>query len=291
MRQQHVNYYYWLQDEEYAKSCKEKLVNIYEEYFITKDKEKKIQPFKQLEIYLSVVCDIIAYRYLVKHYMNLFYKLCITVEEYMEYKVKRLLSTIQDKKEHIEDILSYVYMSFMLSSPRLIYDYGEKIGRCKLIKESLPYYLVSRNKFFNNLKDDEITEHIIYNVDTLYLDDTNENEEIIHSNIDRYSYSEWKNNINAKEDGITDFNVLLEYISNVSCQYDKSKKYLIYIFKNWKNEIESDYQSVKIVANFKDSYSLVDYINYKYEKKLLNLTYSEYLDVLKILNSLLKKKG
>ena len=35
----------------------------------------------------------------------------------------------------IEDILSYVYMSCMLSSPRLIYDYGEKVGRCKSVKE------------------------------------------------------------------------------------------------------------------------------------------------------------
>ena len=190
------NTYIWLQDEEYGKMYKTMLVDTYENFFKEKDKKKKADLLSQIEVYLSVVCDVIAYRYLVKHYPNLFHKLCITVEEYIQYKVDRLMVTIRDKTEHIEDILSYVYMSFMLSSPRLIYDYGEKIGRCKLVREVLPYYLVARNKFFNNIKVDAV-EHIIYNVDTLYIDEENENEgdNFSRSSLEKYSYYVWKNNL------------------------------------------------------------------------------------------------
>lgn len=284
---QYYNMYEWLTNEEYGKECKDKLVVIYDNYYNAKDKKAKDELFKQLEIYLAVVCDVIAYRYLVKHHINLFYKLGITVEEYMDYKVKRLLVTIRDKKERIEDILSYIYMSFMLSSPRLIYDYGEKIGRCKLHKENQPYYLTARNKFFDNIREDE-AEHIIFNVDTSYLDDDDKEKDIIKSNIDKFSYSEWKNHVRTQEDGVSDFNFLLDKIKNIDCKYEKSKEYLIYILEHWKDEIESDYQAVKLESNFGDSYSLLDYIKYKYENKQLNLNYNEYSDVLKIMNTILK---
>lgn len=287
MKQNHLNYYYWLTDEEYGKECKEKLIVIYDNYYVTTDKKEKEELFKQLEIYLAVVCDVIAYRYLVKHYTNLFYKLCITVEEYMEYKVKRLLVTIRDKKERIEDILSYIYMSFMLSSPRLIYDYGEKIGRCQLVKENLPYYQVARNKFFGITKEEEI-EHIIYNVDTLYLDDSEGNEDFVRSNIDKYSHTEWKNHIRMQEDGVSDFYSLLENLSEMSSETQKSKDYLYNLFNNWKTEIESDYQTVQIKAGFGSSYSMLDYIKYKQENNETGLNQEEYLDVLKLLNKTLK---
>lgn len=289
MGKQHYNVYFWLTDEDYQKQCKEKLVELYEVYYTTTDKAEKDKLFKQLEIYLAVVCDIIAYRYLVKHYTNLFYKLCITVEEYMEYKVQRLLVTIRDKKEHIEDILSYIYMSFMLSSPRLIYDYGEKIGRCQLQKEVLPYYQVARNKFFNNIKED-VTEHVIFNVDTLYLDDIEHNEEFIRSNIDKYSYAKWKNYVRTKEDGVTGYQKLISLVEKYPSKFVKSKEYLLYLLNNWESEIESDYQSVKINSNLKTSYTLLDYIKYKYENKELNLTYEEYIDTLEILNDILKRR-
>lgn len=288
-RRQHLNYYYWLQNEEYAQECKEKLVILYENYYNEKNLNKKSDIYKQLEVYLQVVCDIIAYRYLVKHYTNLFHKLCITVEEYMEYKVKRLLVTIKDKKEHIEDILSYIYMSFMLSSPRLIYDYGEKVGRCKLVKENLPYYQVARNKFFNNSKKED-TEHVIYNVDALYLDDTENNEEHIRSNIDKYSYSRWRSELSTKEEGTNDYQFLLDSLNSFNCNNENSRIYLLNIFSNWKDIFESDYQTVKIEAGFGNTYSLLDYIKYNYENCRTNLSHEEYIEVLKLLNKLLKIK-
>ena len=40
---------------------------------------------------------------LVKNYSNLFFKLSITVEEYLAYKSKRLLDTAKQKKDKIDD--------------------------------------------------------------------------------------------------------------------------------------------------------------------------------------------
>nr|CAI9751396.1 hypothetical protein DGKKSRWO_DGKKSRWO_CDS_0105 [uncultured phage]CAI9752282.1 hypothetical protein CVNMHQAP_CVNMHQAP_CDS_0105 [uncultured phage] len=285
----HLNFYTWLTDEEYGKDCKDRLVQLYEEYFNEKDENKKQEIFKQLEIYLAVVCDVIAYRYLVKHYTNLFYKLCITVEEYLDYKVKRLLVTIKEKDDHIEDILSYVYMSFMLSSPRLIYDYGEKIGRCKLVKENLPYFLVARNKFFDNNTDD-ITEHVIFNVDTLYLDEDTETDKSVRSNIDKYSYSEWKNRVRSENDGETDYQYVIQKIKSVSSDYsEQSVDYLLDLVLNWKTVTENDYYKVKLDNGFGDSYSLLDYVKYCYENGKTNLDKNNYIEILKILNALLKE--
>lgn len=286
------NTYVWLTDEDYAKNCKDTLVSLYEDYYNESDDKNKQKIFKQLEIYLSVVCDIIAYRYLVKHYTNLFYKLRITVEEYIDYKVKRLLVTIKEKKDHIDDILSYVYMSFMLSSPRLIYDYGEKIGRCKLVKENLPYYQVARNRFFNN-NIDELAEHIIFNVDTLYLDEDTDTDKSVRSNIDRYSYSQWKNKTRSEHDGENDFQHLFLYVDGLSeKEYSvKSKAYVKNIFSNWKQIVESEYNKVKLDCNFGSSYSILDYIRYEYEQGKTDLDYMDYLDVLKIFNMILKGKS
>lgn len=283
--------YMWLKDEDYAQNCKDILVDLYEKYFKTSDTKEKEELFKQLEIYLSVVCDIIAYRYLVKHYSHLFYRLCITVEEYINYKVKRLLVTIKSKKEHIDDILGYVYMSFMLSSPRLIYDYAEKIGHCRLVKEVLPYYQVSRNKFFNNVKTNDSVEHIIYNVDNLYLNDS-ENDQSIRSNIDKYSYSKWKTEYRLENNDDSDFDALISIVKSMSKDYSESSiNYLLDIFNNWKTKVENDYLSVKLENKFGNSYSLIDYIKYNYENNKTNLTKDVYLDVLKILNTLLKENN
>lgn len=289
MKNSNNSYYSWLTDENYANDCKQKLVQLYESYYNTQNKKEKEEIFKQLEIYLSVVCDVIAYRYLVKHYTNLFYKLCITIEDYMQYKVKRLLVTIKEKKEHIEDILSYIYMSFMLSSPRLIYDYAEEVGHCQLIKETQPYYQVARNKFFNQeLDSNNTTEHYIYNVESIYLDEKEDNSNI-RSNLDNYSYAEWKNKKRTEDDGYTDFQAMLSKLLDISCNYsEKSEKYLLDLFTNWKTTVESDYQKTKIINKAGDSYSILDYIKYKQENKQTNLTSQEYLDVLRILNQLLK---
>ena len=286
----HLNYYPWLTNEEYGNECKQKLVDLYEKYYNEKDVKNREDLFKQIEIYLAVVCDVIAYRYLVKHYTNLFYKLCITVEEYMEYKVERLLLTIKDKEEHIDDILSYIYMSFMLSSPRLIYDYGEKIGRCELVKENLPYYRVARNKFFDTIKEEE-PEHIIFNVDTLSLDEDTKSDvdKSIHSNLDKFSYFEWKNRIRSENDGESDYQFLINKVTKIANNYSKSSKdYILNLLINWKSKTESDYQEVRTKTNANKSYSLIDYIKYKYENKELDLDYESYLDVLKILNDVLR---
>lgn len=284
------SYYSWLTDEEYSNHCKQELVRLYEEYYKTQDKKEKEEIFKQLEVYLSIVCDVIAYRYLVKHYTNLFYKLCITVEDYMEYKVKRLLVTIKEKKEHIEDILSYVYMSFMLSSPRLIYDYAEKIGHCQLVKDVQPYYQVAREKFFGNGNPNktEETEHYIYNVDTIFIDEKDENS-TIRSNLDNFSYAQWKNNRRMEDDGVVSFQSLIDLVENITDDYSlNSKNYLLYLFNNWKTDIESDYNSLKLQTKAGSSYSIIDYIKYKYENKQTNLSQKDYVDVLKILNIILK---
>lgn len=280
------NYYYWLTNEDYGEECKRILSELYNEYFYCKDKNEKQELFKQIEIYLSVVCDVIAYRYLVKHYIELFYKLSITIEEYMDYKVKRLLATFRDKKEHIEDVISYIYMSFMLSSPRLIYDFAEKIGRCKLVKTTLPYYQTARNNFFRVKKDVEHTEHYIYNVETLFLDEEGKNKELIHSNLDNYSYTNWEKEEQLKYNGVEEYQQILKLIEKLD--YSKnSKDYIKYIFINWKDKIESDYQDVSV--NFGDTYNLVDYIRYNYENNRLSLSYNDYIDVLKILNAIIKK--
>ena len=282
------SHYEWLEDEEYGNHCKQELVKLYEAYFNEKDEQQKDEIFKQLEVYLSIVCDVIAYRYLVKHYTNLFYKLCITVDDYMAYKVKRLLVTVKEKKDKIDDILSYTYMSFMLSSPRLIYDYAEKVGHCKLVKETQPYYKVARDKFFGNNSDKNTeAEHYIYNVDNLYLDE--DNDTTVHSNLDNYSYSQWKNTIRTQYDGVGDFDCLINKLLLVSCDYsEESENFLLDLFNNWKNNVESDYHDVKLKLNANNDYSILDYIKYKYEHKQTNLKQSEYIEVLKILNSILK---
>lgn len=280
------NFYPWLQSEDYGEYCKSQLVEIYDKYFEETDEKQKQELFKDLEVYLTVVCDVIAYRYLVKHHINLFYKLRITVEEYMDYKVKRLLTTIKDKKdEKIKDILGYIYISFMLSSPRLIYDYAEKIGRCKLIKENLPYYQVARNKFFGITKENN-TEHYIYNVDTIYLDENNSDTSTIRSNIEKYSYRKWKDNVKVEEES-TDYNLLINYVIKIDWCSNNAKNYLLNILKNW-NIVETDYQDIKLKQGFGQSYSLIDYIRYKYSKQETNLSQKDFTDVLKILNNLLK---
>lgn len=290
MKNSNNSYYSWLTDEEYANDCKQKLVQLYELYYETQDKKEKEEIFKQLEVYLSIVCDVIAYRYLVKHYTNLFYKLCITVEDYMEYKVKRLLATIKEKKEHIEDILSYTYMSFMLSSPRLIYDYAEKIGHCQLVRDVQPYYQVAREKFFGNgnPNKNEEAEHYIYNVDTIFLDEKDDNS-AIRSNLDNFSYTQWKDNKRMEEDGVTDFQGLISLLNSIAENYSlRSKDYLLNLFNNWKTDVESDYNSLKMQTKSGSTYSIIDYIKYKYENKQTDLTQEEYIDVLKILNQILK---
>ena len=49
MKQNHLNYYYWLTDEEYGKECKEKLIVIYDNYYVTTDKKEKEELSKNFE--------------------------------------------------------------------------------------------------------------------------------------------------------------------------------------------------------------------------------------------------
>lgn len=250
----------------------------------------KSQKLKQLKIYLAVVCDVVAYRYLVKYYFNLFHRLNIMVEEYIDYKVERMYQTLKDKKERIEDIMSYVYMSFMLSSPRLIYDYGEKLGRCKLVKDNLPYFQVQRLKFFF-IERENVTEHYIYNVDNLELDalqsSTGRN---LHSNLEKYSLSKYKYKQSIVNSTSNSYDTIREYIANnKTIKFEKSKNYLLSIFDNWSDSVEGDYQEVKNMSEITDNFTLFDYIRYKYENKMTDLKNEEYLEVLSILNTLLKK--
>lgn len=178
-------------------------------------------------------------------------------------------------------------MSFMLSSPRLIYDYAEKIGRCKLIKNVVPYYQTARKNFFNIDKETEQIEHYIYNVETLYLDDESKEKDLLYSNLENYSYSNWEKEEQLKYNGIEEFNIILNYINKSNCSIN-SKNYLKNIFNNWKDKTESDYQSVGL--NFGENYNLVDYIRYCYENNKTNLSHDEYIGVLKLLNTIIKNK-
>lgn len=287
--QQHDGYYPpWLTDQKIGDEYKRSLVIKYEDFFKEENKQLKAEKLKEVRAYLTVVCDVIAYRYLVKYYSNLFHKLNITVEEYMDYKVERMYVTIKDKKEPISDILSYIYMSFMLSSPRLIYDYGEKIGRCKLVKDILPYFRIQRLKFFF-IEKENVTEHYVYNVDNIELD-SESNSELIRSNMDKSSLQRY-NTEQSILNSASSFDVVKEFIiNNISFSFDKSKKYLLSIFDNWATEVEFDFQYIKQISELKDnSFNLVDYIRYKYENKQTDLSYDEYLDVLHALNLVLKK--
>lgn len=280
------NYYPpWLTDAECGNEYKQKLIVAYYDFYQEQNKQIKKQKLDDLRIYLTIVSDVVAYRYLVKYYSNLFHKLNITVEEYLDYKVERMYVTLRDKKEKIEDIMSYVYMSFMLSSPRLIYDYGEKIGRCKLTREILPYFQVQRLKFFF-IERDNMAEHIVYNVDNIDLD---EDSEAIRSNMEKYSLSKYNREQSEQETNFG-FNSIVQYLSDYDVKFVNSKKYLLNIFNNWKSGIEDDYLTVKQNLNIKDNFSMFDYIAYKYSNKQTNLNYDEYIEVLGILNKLLKGK-
>lgn len=275
----------WLQDQEIGDKYKQKLVEIYDEFYNTKDKQTKKDLLKDLQIYLTIVCDVIAYRYLMKHYYNLFYRLNITIEEYMEYKVERAYVTIRDKESKINDILSYIYMSFMLSSPRLIYDYAEKIGRCKLVKQDIPYFQTQRYKFFFIDRGKSI-EHIIYNVDNIDLDSSSEE---IHSKMDKYSLSSYnRKQIDIMSDSLID--KLIYKIQDTECESENSKKYLINLFNNWNKNEENKYEEIKQKLNIKNNFTIFDYIRYNYESGLTDLSYTEYIEVLSILNNIVKSK-
>lgn len=240
-----------------------------------------------MNVYLIVVSDVIAYRYLVKHYYNLFKKLDITFEEYMDYKVERMYNTLRDKKEKVDDILSYIYMSFMLSSPRLIYDYAEQIGKCKLVKELLPYFKVQRQKFFLEYKDNT-REHYIYNVDNIDLD---KDSEAIRSNIEKYSLSEYNKKDSALNTDSYSLEVIKSYISDYFYDNDNITNILFNIFDNWENKTESDYMYIKQTYFTNKDFSFIDYIRYLYENNKLNITYTDYTNILKMFNDLFKIKG
>ena len=276
----------WLTDTECGNEYKRKLIKTYDEYFNEQDKKLREKKLNEFRVNLTVVADVVAYRYLVKHYSNLFYKLNITIEEYIEYKVERMYVTIRDKKERINDIMSYVYMSFMLSSPRLIYDYGEFVGKCKTVKENQPYFKIQRLKYYF-IERETAAEHIIFSVDNLDLDD---DTELIRSNLDKYSlskYTEEQRN-NSAESG---YDVLREYLEKQGkFKFAKSKAYLLNLFDTWTTGTEDDFETVKQELDIKtdSEFSLLDYIRYKYENKQVDLNYEEYLDILCVLNSLLK---
>lgn len=286
-QRKHSESYYvpWLTDQACGDEYKKLFAEKYEEFFEEKDKEKRKQKLDELLVYLTVVCDIVAYRYLVKHYSNLFKRLGVTVEEYIDYKVQRMYNTLRDKKEKINDVMSYVFMSFMLSSPRLIYDYGEKAGRCQLIKDVLPYFKTQRLKFF--FVDREVNiEHIIFSVDNLDLDG---DSELLHSNIEKYSLEQY-NKTESSKDGNDNsrFDKLCEFIAMQDFNFDESREYLLHFFSIWEESGEEDFELVKKKVNSKTNFTFQDYIRYKYEHQQTNLTYDQYVDVLRVLNIILK---
>lgn len=277
----------WLTDEECGESYKQALVKAYNDFYEERNPQIKKKKLDSMNVLLMVVSDVIAYRYLVKHYSNLFYKLNITFEEYIDYKVQRMYVTIRDKKEKIEDILSYMYMSFMLSSSRLIYDYAEKIGRCKLVKEETPYFQIQRQKFFfiekNNSK-----EHIVYNVDNLELDEDSVN---IRSNMDRYSLSEYNRQLNRDNDSENSgIGLIKKYINNFDFKSQKAKNILLHIFDNWVSEYEDDFNDAKRKLDIKEEsdFTFIDYINYLYQTNKLNIEYIDYIEIIKVLGNILK---
>lgn len=279
----------WLTDQKCGDMYKSCLVDAYNSFWDEKDKELKKKKLEDLKVYLMIVSDVIAYRYLVKHYHNLFHRLCITFEEYIDYKVERMYVTIRDKKEKIDDILSYIYMSFMLSSPRLIYDYAEKIGRCKTVRELLPYFQTQRNKFFF-IDKSTAKEHYIYNVDNIDLD---EDSEYVRSNLDRYSLMEYnkKQSIeNSSDTGM--FEEVIKFIEKSKFSTQNAKNVLLNLLNSWSQGVEDDFLQVK--QSFKGEenkdFNLIDYIRYQYDNNLLGVTYDEYRDILSVLNNLLKNK-
>ena len=60
-------YYYppWLVDQDCGDEYKRKLILTYDEFFNEENPEQKKAKLDELRVYLTVVCDIIAYRYLV----------------------------------------------------------------------------------------------------------------------------------------------------------------------------------------------------------------------------------
>lgn len=287
MNERSIGHYYpqWLTDQECGESYKRQLVTIYNDYFKEQDKKLKQEKLDQVKVYLTIVCDVVAYRYLVKHYSNLFYRLHLTVEEYMEYKVDRMFTTIKDKKDKIDDILSYVYMSFMLSSPRLIYDYAEKVGRCKLVKETLPYFQVQRLKFFFIERENSV-EHIILDFNIVDMDST---EKSVRSDIERYSLFEY-NYRASLESSESSTDLLIDFVNKIEIENEKSKTFVLNIFSHWKSEVEDEYLSIKQSLKSSESFNLIDYVRYKYENQQTNLNYVEYIEVLNILNKILKGK-
>lgn len=289
LNQSHDEGYYppWLTDKECGEAYKAELLQIYDAFYNAKDKDVKKQKLDELYVSLTVVSDVIAYRYLVKYYSNLFRKLGITVEEYLEYKVERMYTTIKDKKDKIDDILSYVYMSFMLSSPRLIYDYAEKIGRCKLVRENAPYFQIQRLKFFF-IERENTREHIVFNVDNIDLD---ENTEAIRSNLDKYSLSKYHSD-QSKLNADSGYDKVRSYLDYFDFQYKASKEFLLNLFDHWKSDIEDDFYFVRqsLGINNDTEFTMLDYIRYKYENNQTKLNYDEYLDVLSAINNLLKSR-
>lgn len=285
MRQREANGYYplWLSDQEVADEYKEKFVASYNAFFDAKDPNEKKQHLDEFRVYLTIMCDVVAYRYLVKYYSNLFHRLGITIEEYMDYKVERAYITIKDKKEKIDDPMSYIYMSFMLSSPRLIYDYGEKMGRCKLVREVLPYFKTQRLKYFF-IDSKNTIEHVIFNFDNIDLD---EDSEAIRSNIDKYSLAQYQKQENL-ESNDSGFSAVREYVGKLPFKIKKARNFLLSIFDTWKTTGEADFEVTKRKANLQVEFTLLDYVKYKYEHQEVDLSYDEYIDVLCVLNQLLK---
>lgn len=281
-------YYYppWLVDQDCGDEYKRKLILTYDEFFNEENPEQKKAKLDELRVYLTVVCDIIAYRYLVKHYSNLFYRLSLTIEEYMDYKVDRMYLTIKDKKTRIEDIISYIYISFMLSSPRLIYDYAEKMGRCQQVKQEIPYFQTQRYKFFF-IEREKTVEHIIFNVENTELD---EESEAIRSNIDKYSLHEYE-----KAQSQLNFNSgldrLITLVESLDTDYENSRTYLLKLFRNWERVVEGEFEALKRTLKIKDEFTIFDYIRYNYEEGKTGLNYNEYLEVLNILNNIIKRGG
>ena len=281
------NGYYpeWLTNKECGEYYKNCLNDTYEAWYAEKDKQKKEDLQRDLLLFLTISSDVIAYRYLVKYHHALFRKLNITVEEYIQYKVDRMYATIKDKKEKIEDILAYVYMSFMLSSPRLIYDYAESLGKCKLIRENLPYFQVQRLKFFF-IERENVREHYVFNVDNIDLD---ENTEAIRSNLDRYSlhkYNYEQSIVNAD----SGYDKVKDFVTKYNFKFDKSRTYILNIFSNWKSQIEDRFYKTKqeLKIDRDEDFTLLDFIRYEYENNISGLNYNEYLDVLDVMNNLLK---
>ena len=273
-----MNDYTWLLDKDCCSSYLNSLKDCYDKYISESSTSSDL--LNDIELYTNLVVYVIGYRYLVSKYSSLFSKLNISVEEYLDYRSKKLFNRIKNKNKRIDDICSYIYRSLQLSNQLQIYEYSYSCGNCNKIKTKNKVE-IARNDFFNiSIKNNQIENtYIFYEFDSCDKSiDDNASEKCV-LDIDKKSYIDFTSqNIDYGES----ISKLIERIKSIDC-LDKPKSILIYILTNWEDSIESDYNATQSKISDPIGYGLSDYITYKYKTGKLNITEEEYLDILKIL--------